>query len=247
MVKDNCLSATDEGELCWDSDVKANMLGAYFYGYALQGFVTAVTRHVGFSQIIGFSLIVNTIIQCSFPQSARYSAVLTIALQVVRGVLGGVFLAHNMEFARKWSCGSQGTKFITMVGISLFLGLGFGPMLAGLITTNVGWPYYFYFTGFLYFIVFLAFIFLVPDNPLNSKLMSAKEKNLFLLKEKLREKTEKSSTPSATLCEIFKRLYVWRSVSSWYVLYTRARQYFPSIFITCWKLQQKLSASSNLG
>ena len=116
MVKDNCLSATDKGELCWDSDVKANMLGAYFY--ALQGFVTAVTRQVGFSRVIGFSLTVNTIIQCSFPQSARYSAVLTIALQVLR-VLGGVFLAHNMEFARKWSCGSQGTKFITMVGISL--------------------------------------------------------------------------------------------------------------------------------
>lgn len=33
MIKRNCSDPDDQGELCWDEQLQAAMLGAFYYGY----------------------------------------------------------------------------------------------------------------------------------------------------------------------------------------------------------------------
>ena len=59
---------------------------------------------------------------------------------------------------------TEKTVFISALGSIIFLGCGTGNLLAGVISTKLGWEWVFYTTGIAYVPCILAsFVFLTPD------------------------------------------------------------------------------------
>ena len=50
------------------------------------------------------------------------------------------------------------------------MGHGAGQLVAGLLSTSVGWRYYFYANGSLFILMCLLLTVFVPDSPLEAKL-----------------------------------------------------------------------------
>ena len=184
MVKKNCSDPQDKGELCWSEQLQANFVGAFYYGYVPQMISTYIATKIGFNLSIKLVTAVMAIIQLTVPVTASYSGELAAGLQGVRGFLAGILMSASYENAQKWTFGDEGRTVISLTGLMIFLGFGTGPFLVGILTERFGWRVSFYISGAANLLLFLLQCLLLPDNPVETKLMSRKEKVKFEEKQK---------------------------------------------------------------
>ena len=212
MVKKNCSDPQDDGEFCWSDELKANFIGAHFYGHALQMIPAYLAVRVGFNGSLRFSTLLCGVIQLTVPLTVRYSAPLSVVLQGVKGFAAGLFMAGNLDCARKWALGDEGKLVISLCGMMLFLGSGTGPFMAGLLTERINWTFPFYISGAIFTLLFLMQCVFVPDDPTTAWLMSAREKSQFETKqqsEQIAKTGDQAARYKVSLTSILRRPYLY--------------------------------------
>ncbi|KAL5270433.1 hypothetical protein ACHWQZ_G001224 [Mnemiopsis leidyi] len=212
MVKKNCSDPLDKGELCWSEQLQANFVGAFYYGYVLQMISTYIATKIGFNLSTKIATAVMAIIQLTVPVTVTFSGTLASALQGLKGFVGGIIMSASYENARKWGFGDEGRMVVSLTGLMIYLGLGTGPFLVGILTERFGWRVSFYISGGAILLLFVLQCLLLPDNPLETKLMSGKEKARFEDKQK-NEKSAKDGDQGtkykvSLLC-LLKRPYLY--------------------------------------
>ena len=212
MVKKNCSDPLDKGELCWSEQLQANFVGAFYYGYVLQMISTYIATKIGFNLSIKLVTAVMAIIQLTVPVSASYSGVLAAALQGIRGFVGGILMSASYENAQKWTFGDEGRTVISLTGLMIFLGFGTGPFLVGILTERLGWRVSFYINGAANLLLFLLQCLLLPDNPVETKLMSKTERRKFEEKQKSEQSAQNGNNGikyKVSLLSVLKRPYLY--------------------------------------
>ena len=212
MLKKDCNDPTDDGEFCWSENEEAAFLGAFFYGYALQIIPTTIAAKIGFNLSHRISTFICGILQVTCPLYVTFSPVLGITLQGIRGLVSGVIMSNSFECARKWGLLGEANTLISVVGGMLFLASGVGPFIVSILTDTVGWRYAYYVSGAMYGVLLISMCLLMPDAPLQSWLMSEKEKALFVIKIRNEEeaaKTQGNAKYKVSFRSILGRLYVY--------------------------------------
>ena len=188
--------------------MKALLLGAYSYGYALQILPTTLARKTGFTALLKLAFFSGGAIQITMPFALKFSVTLAIVLQAFRGLLAGVLMPNNMEFDRKWSFGKETKFYMSVIGSISMTGIGTGPMVAGFITTRLGWKSFFYVSGSTYFLIFILLCLLITEDPLNSLLITGKEKEMFERRIKAHEESkttdDRTQKPKTSIKEVLK-------------------------------------------
>ena len=212
MVKKNCSDPLDKGELCWSEPLQANFVGAFYYGYILQMISTYIATKMGFNLSVKIVTAVMAIIQLTVPVTATFSGPLAAALQGIRGFVAGILMSASYENARKWTFGDEGRTVISLTGLMMYLGFGTGPFLVGILTERFGWRVSFYISGAANLLLCLLQCLLLPDNPVETKLMSRAEKARFEEKQKS-EKSAKDRDHGkkykVSLTSVLKRPYLY--------------------------------------
>ena len=226
---------------------KALLLGSYFYGYSLQIIPTTIARKTSFTALLKLAFFCGGVIQITMPFAVKFSVTLAIVLQAFRGLLAGVLMSNNMEFARKWSFGKETKIYISAIGSIAIAGVGIGPMVAGFITTRLGWKSFFFVSGSSYFLIFILLCLLITEDPLNSLLITGKEKEMFVRRitaheesNKVDEKSQKSKT---SIKEILKRVYPY-SFCAFMLINTF--QFYSIMTLTPFYLDQVQKAPTDL-
>ena len=227
--------------------MKALLLGAYFYGYALQILPTTLARKTGFTALLKLAFFSGGAIQITMPFALKFSVTLAIILQAFRGLLAGVLMPNNMEFARKWSFGKETKFYMSIIGSISMTGIGIGPMVAGFITTRLGWKSFFYVSGSSYFLIFILLYLLITEDPLNSLLITGKEKEMFERRIKAHEESkttdERTQKPETSIKEVLKRVYPY---SFCVFMFFNSFQFYTIMTLTPFYLDQVQKAPTDL-
>eukprot|EP00116_Pleurobrachia_bachei_P001283 sb/3461545/ len=202
MLKKNC---TVGEELCWSEQTKANVLGAYFYGYTAMFFsVSIVKRFNVFLSGYRVWLVLCIATQFSYPILAQYSTIWLIVAQAARGFLTGIMICYNMEFINNWIPDRFRGSFISAIGFITYLGNGTSGLFASTFTDNFGWQYYFYFCGTLFTLVLVLNVLFVARTPEESFLMK-----VFHPKQESGSKPVPKQQTTSSIRDILSRWYVW--------------------------------------
>ena len=193
---DNCTESTDvddeatdsnhearkilEDSYCFSHHTKAALLGAYFYGHLAQFIFIFLAHRIGYTAVTRVAIFLCGALQIVFPVCLLVSPYLNVGLQGLRGAIAGVIVPHIMDFVRKWGLSETETKrFISVIGVIIIVGASFGPTIAGTVGGRLGWEYYFYISGAVYFFMLVIMLLFIPSSPLEAYLMSDEEKNSF--------------------------------------------------------------------
>ena len=193
---DNCTESTDvddeatdsnhearkilEDSYCFSHHTKAALLGAYFYGHLAQFIFIFLAHRIGYTTVTRVAIFLCGALQIVFPVCLLVSPYLNVGLQGLRGAIAGVIVPHIMDFVRKWGLSETETKrFISVIGVIIIVGASFGPTIAGTVGGRLGWEYYFYISGAVYFFMLVIMLLFIPSSPLEAYLMSDEEKNSF--------------------------------------------------------------------
>ena len=187
MVKKNCTDPLDTGEFCWSDKRQATFIGAFYYGYVLQMIPSLLAAKIGFNASLRVSTLLTGIIQLTVPLTVRYSTILAVVLQGIKGFLAGLFFPAVLDCAQRWGLQDEGNLVISMSGIMAFTGFGVGPFMVGMLTERVGWTFSFYFSGVIFVLLFFLQCIFVPSKPTQTSLMSEKERSLFEKKQRNEE------------------------------------------------------------
>lgn len=81
---------SQDGSLKWDTLTQGQVLGSYYYGYAVSKIPTgwALVRHVSGKNLILASSVVATVISLVTPIVAVHSAIASVCLRVLLGICG---------------------------------------------------------------------------------------------------------------------------------------------------------------
>ncbi|KAL5265642.1 hypothetical protein ACHWQZ_G006383 [Mnemiopsis leidyi] len=181
MVKKDCDDPGDIGQFCWSDSTQALVLGAYFYGYTAQCLTTFVAKEfIGFTTTYRLWLISAAALQLCYSSFASLSSSVVIASQVVRGLLGGIMMSYSFDFVSKYSVGNESQVVIALIGATNYVGGGTGSVLAGFITSILGWQYYFYYSGICYFLGFILAVVFLQESPQKCWYMTCEEKDEIL-------------------------------------------------------------------
>ena len=206
-MKKNCSDPFDRGQFCWTDNQKAHFIGAFFYGYALQMIPAFLAAKMGYNTSLRFATLLSGVIQLTVPMTIQYSWTLTVVLQAVKGFAAGVFLAGSLDVARKWSLDEEGKLAISLSGTTLSAGNGFGPFLVGILTEHLGWSFPYYLSGAIFVFLFLMQCVIIPDDPAEAMLMSAKERAMFKKKQQAEStsSSEEENRYKVSLSSILRR------------------------------------------
>ena len=235
-MKKNCSDPFDQGEFCWTDNHKAQFIGAFFYGYAMQMIPTYIAAKIGFTASLRFSTLLSGLIQLTVPLTLRYSWEIAVVLQAVKGFLAGLFMPGSFDCARKWSLAEEGKSVITLLGVMLSIGCGAGPFMVGMLTERLGWTFPYYLSGAIFVLLFLMQCIFVSDNPAETMFMSSKEKAMFKKKQQaeLTSSTGELTNPyKVSLASILRRpslyclsVYMFVHLSVYYPEFTVVPFYF---------------------
>ena len=210
MAKKNCSDPLDTGDYCWGDQLQATFLGVFYYGYALQMVSTYLAARLGFTRCVRLATFICGVVQLTVPVTVAFSPVLATIVQGLRGFVCGVFLSNNFDCARKWGLNDEAKLVISLTGIMAYSGAGIGPFAAGLLSKSVGWRYAFYLSGAVFLVALIFMCIFMPDDPMDAKFMSEKERQMFLKKKEIEESRIKPETEDKlSLKLIFKRKYLY--------------------------------------
>eukprot|EP00116_Pleurobrachia_bachei_P000278 sb/3460540/ len=115
-------------------------------------------------------LVVGIVSQFTYPMLAQVSLVGLILLQALRGFMTGIMVAYmyTFEFQSRWIPAKLRRTFISLNGAICYIGNGTGGLLVEFFSRDLGWEYYFYFSGILFIILLILSLIFMADKPENS-------------------------------------------------------------------------------
>ena len=142
----------------------------------------------------------------TYSAMASVSPYLLVAAQIVRALGAGVTMAYQYEIVRKWSIPSEAKYIISGNGSVIFFGMGSGSFLAGLTASSIGWEYYFYICGMLFWLTMIISVFFVPETPLQCKFVTEEERSLYPDPRKVQRQ---DSNRYVSWKKLLSRSYLW--------------------------------------
>nr|AEX15536.1 sialin-3 [Pleurobrachia bachei] len=202
MLKKNC---TVDEELCWNEQTKANVLGAYFYGYTAMFFsVSFVKKFNIFLSGYRAWLVLCIAAQFTYPILAQLSTGGLMVAQAVRGFMTGIMITYNMEFINNWIPLRYKKSLISAIGFINYLGNGTAGLIASAFTSNIGWEYYFYFCGAMFSLVLLLNLIFVATFPKDSFFLKTCGQEVDTV-----QRQEQKQPVKFSFRDILSRWYVW--------------------------------------
>eukprot|EP00116_Pleurobrachia_bachei_P002653 sb/3462915/ len=202
MLKKNC---TVGEELCWSEQTKANVLGAYFYGYTAMFFsVSFVKKFNIFLSGYRSWLVLCIVAQFTYPILAQLSTGGLMVAQAVRGFMTGIMITYNMEFINNWIPLRYKKSLISAIGFINYLGNGTAGLIASAFTSNIGWEYYFYFCGAMFSLVLLLNLIFVATFPKDSFFLKTCGQEVDTV-----QRQEQKQPVTFSFRDILSRWYVW--------------------------------------
>lgn len=201
---------TKPSEFHWDSRMKGIILSSFFYGYILLQIPGGwLALRIGAKRVLGYSILMASIIHTMLPMIVRYNCTLFIAARVLQGVVLGVALPTNHVIWSNWSPPHERSCLISFTVAGLSAGMLVAMPISGFLSMygfSGGWPSVFYFFGASGVAWFFAWNFVVYESPETHPSITEEEKQLIISS---RPKIDKTKDDKVPWMEIIKSRPVW--------------------------------------
>ncbi|XP_050665915.1 uncharacterized transporter slc-17.2-like [Leptidea sinapis] len=176
----------------WTTQEQAYVLSAYFWGYSVTSFLSALTAEIwGPRKVVFVTMIICGLLTILSPQAAKFHYMALVAVRLVIGLLAGFLFPALHALVAHWAPPTEKGKFV-----SALLGGAIGTVvtwsLTGPLIENFGWDYAFYVPGIISIVWCGAWLLLVYDSPELHPRISDQEKEYILkaIGDKVKQRSE---------------------------------------------------------
>ena len=135
----------------------------YFFGFAAGSFLGGpLSDSFGRKTVALTGIALYGISAFLIPFCSRIEYVLL--LRVIQAFGGGFATVTSNVFVRDWYEGKQVARFITIISMIMMLAPLFAPVIGAGITHWYGWKSVFFFMFAFSFLLFIAFLFIIPES-----------------------------------------------------------------------------------
>jgi ACS family sodium-dependent inorganic phosphate cotransporter len=160
----------------WSEDQKQEILGIFFWGFALTKIVSGrLAEIIGSRKVSGYSMALASLLTICTPTIAYWNYYVLLMSRVVVGFLIGATWPAVMPLASKWIPPQDHSVFISCLA-STAIGAALAYHLHGVLIDAYGWASVFYITGSMGLLWSLVWFYLVYDSPNQHPRISQREK-----------------------------------------------------------------------
>ncbi|XP_970513.2 sialin [Tribolium castaneum] len=173
----------------WNEGEKQNILGLFFWGFALTKIPSGrLAETIGSRKVTGWSMVLASILTILTPIICYWNYYVLLTSRVMMGFLIGASWPAIMPLAAKWIPPKEHSVFISCLASSA-IGVALTYHLSGFIIAAYGWQSVFYLAGGVSLLWSFAWFYLIYDSPQQHPRISLHEKHL------LECQIDKSSKP----------------------------------------------------
>ncbi|KAI8439222.1 hypothetical protein MSG28_013063 [Choristoneura fumiferana] len=177
----NSTTTEANGPFIWPSPVQGIVLSCYFWGYFISQIPGArVAELFSAKWVMFFSVTINVVCTLLTPVMASWHYVAVVIMRIGEGIGGGVTFPAMHVLLSKWAPPAERSVMAALVYAGTSLGTVISMLMAGVLTSNLGWESVFYVMGGLAAIWCLLWVVLVQDSPQQQRLISAEERNMIV-------------------------------------------------------------------
>eukprot|EP00092_Neocalanus_flemingeri_P012832 GFUD01013826.1.p1 GENE.GFUD01013826.1~~GFUD01013826.1.p1 ORF type:complete len:478 (-),score=134.62 GFUD01013826.1:105-1538(-) len=169
------------GSIQWSDSNMAHVLGAFNYGMILTMVCGGpLSDMLGGKYLLLMVTLVSSLCTILIPVLADSSLPGLITCQVVYGLSGGLVVPALSCMIARWEPRSQRGRLATIIYTGSQFSAVFTALFTGYITYSYNWRLVFYILGCVPLLWVIPWLLLISDNPADSKLISAEEKDLLM-------------------------------------------------------------------
>ncbi|CAO2595526.1 Sodium-dependent phosphate transport protein 1 [Lemmus lemmus] len=161
----------------WSLDIQGLILSSVFFGMVVVqipiGYLSGIYP---MKRIIGFSMLLSSVLSMLIPPAAQVGAALVIVCRVLQGVAQGTVSTGQHEIWVKWAPPLERGRLTSMTLSGFVMGPFIVLLVSGFICDLLGWPMVFYIFGIFGCILSLCWFLLFYDDPKDHPYMSSCEK-----------------------------------------------------------------------
>ncbi|KAJ3658710.1 hypothetical protein Zmor_010435 [Zophobas morio] len=225
MIKKN--NETSNSELFdWNEDQKQNILGMFFWGFALTKIPSGrLAEMFGSKKVSGYSMVLAAVLTIITPVIAHLNYYALLTSRVLMGFLIGASWPALMPLSFKWIAPTEQSVFMSCI-TSSSIGYALSSILGGFLISEYGWPSVFYFSGTISLLWSGFWFYLIYDSPRQHPRISPKERQE--LENKIKETGESGKKIKFT--EI-----PWKQILSsgpvWAIAFAQTASFFGNMTI----------------
>ncbi|KAF4521620.1 hypothetical protein B566_EDAN006662, partial [Ephemera danica] len=156
----------EEGEFDWSETTQGTILSAFFWGYLfLQLPGGRLAEVIGGRRVMGYSLLIASLLSIASPPLARVHYGLLVAVRALQGLVLGVIYPTLFALTTRWVPQQERARFLSVCMMGGSLGLALIMPLCGLVIAYLGWAALFYLTGAHGLLFTACWFLLVHDSP----------------------------------------------------------------------------------
>jgi ACS family sodium-dependent inorganic phosphate cotransporter len=174
----NKKNQTDANLFDWTESEKQNILGIFFWGFALTKIPSGrLAEVIGSRRVSGYSMMLASLLTLLTPILAYWNYYALLTSRVLMGFLLGASWPAIMPLAAKWVPPEEQSMFMTTLASSA-IGISLASHISGILIPKFGWQSVFYITGSMSLFWSLIWFYLIYDSPQQHPRISHKEKQL---------------------------------------------------------------------
>lgn len=205
-------SSTGHPRFDWDTQIKNDILGSFFWGYVLTELPGGrMAEIVGARKIFGGGMLAASILTILTPAACYLHHYVVIVLRAVLGFFLGATWPAILPMAAKWIPPMERSKFIANMMASS-LGAAITLPVCGYLISSLGWPSVFYFTGAVGVVWSILWFVLVFDSPAQHPRITKEERAEIETKIADGEGGKSVKPSKVPWVKIFTSLPVWAIV-----------------------------------
>ncbi|CAH2092714.1 unnamed protein product [Euphydryas editha] len=178
----NATSAKEaDGPFFWSSEVQGIILSCYFWGYFVSQIPGGrIAELFSAKWVMFFSVTINVVCTLLTPVMAEAHYAAVVVVRVGEGIGGGVTFPAMHVLLSKWAPPSERGVLAALVYAGTSLGTVISMLMAGVLTSTLGWESVFYVMGGLSCVWCVLWVWLVQDSPQAQPLISVEEREMIV-------------------------------------------------------------------
>lgn len=162
----------------WNEEQKQNILGLFFWGFALTKIPSGrLAETMGSRKVTGWSMVLASVLTMLTPVISYWNYYVLLASRIIMGFLIGASWPAIMPLAAKWIPPNEHSVFISCLASSA-IGVALTYHLSGFLIAAYGWQSVFYLAGGATFLWSMAWFYLIYDSPQQHPRISVHERHL---------------------------------------------------------------------
>ncbi|XP_023555781.1 probable small intestine urate exporter isoform X1 [Octodon degus] len=201
----------------WSPEIQGVLLSCLNYGSFLALIPTGYVAGIfGAKYVVGFGLLVSSVLTLFLPLAADVGVALLIVFRVIQGIAQVMVLTGQYSLWVKWAPPLERSQLTTIAGSGSMLGTFIVLLVGGLLCQTIGWPYIFYIFGGIGCACCLLWFPLVYNDPGSHPFISAREKRFIV-----QSLSQQDCSPgwSLPIKAMIKCLPLWAIVVSYFCEY----------------------------